>query len=285
MGRPGFLQRCYDKQSGAFHNAHHQLYHYQNLHHLWQRHDSTTVLEEAGLSFIFNAPAYDAGQAAVSILDTLYSDAYSIIPIKSMFYKYIMYAGIPLSNPDADWLSSELKIKIRVSKPYERYYSNIPLDTIYPGMDINGGFPMYTFSTKGIATGYDIVEESESQLDLINVVPNPYYAYSTYEPFALDTRVKITNIPKQCTITIFDVAGTKIRQFKVDVGGVQPVQFGNNISKQDYMQETTAIEWDIKNFAGVPISGGVYYIHVKSPIGEKVIKWFCMQRTPDLNTF
>lgn len=249
------------------------------------RHDSTTVLEEAGLSFIFNAPAYDAGQAAVSILDTLYSDAYSIIPIKSMFYKYIMYAGIPLSNPNADWLSSELKVKIRVSKPYERYYSNIPLDTIYPGMDINGGFPMYTFSTKGIATGYDIVEESESQLDLINVVPNPYYAYSTYEPFALDTRVKITNIPKQCTITIFDVAGTKIRQFKVDVGGVQPVQFGNNISKQDYMQETTAIEWDIKNFAGVPISGGVYYIHVKSPIGEKVIKWFCMQRTPDLNTF
>ena len=249
------------------------------------RHDSTSSINEGGLSFVFESPAYDAGRTAVSILDTLYSPDYLIIPIKSLFYKYIMYTGIPLSNPEAEWLSSDLKVKIRVSKPYERNYSSIPLDTVYPGMDINGGYPMYEFSTQEIATGYDVAEEVEKHLDFVNVVPNPYYAYSTYENVALDTRVKITNIPNKCTITIFDVAGTKVRQFKVDVGGVQPVKFGNNIDKQDYMQETTSIEWDIKNFAGVPVSGGIYYIHITSPVGERVIKWFCMQRTPDLNTF
>ena len=249
------------------------------------RHDESTEIDQAGIKLIFDAPAYDAGRTAVSTLDSLYSDAFLNIPIKWYFYKYIMYAGIPLKNPEVEWLSTELKLKIRISKPYQRYYSEVPLDTVYPGMDVNNGFPMWSFSTEGIATSYDDEEVIDSHLDIINVVPNPYYAYSDYEKNALDTRIKITNIPKQCTITIFDVSGTKIKQFKVDVGGVAPVKWGQDINRQDYMQETTSIEWDMKNFAGVPISGGIYYIHIKSPVGERVIKWFSMQRVPDLNTF
>ena len=251
------------------------------------RHDDPTLVEAAGLSFLYEAPAYDAGRSAVRILDTLFSDAYSAIPIKNYFYKYIMYTGIPLSNPESEWLSNELTVKIRVAKPYQRNYSLVALDTLYEGsgLDINNGYPLYEFSTEELATGYEVVEQIENHLDQINVVPNPYYAYSTYENNALDTRVKITNIPSTCTITIFDVAGTKVRQFKVDVGGVKPVKFGNDIGKEDYMQETTSLEWDIKNFAGVPISGGLYYIHIKSAENERVIKWFSMQRVPDLNTF
>jgi hypothetical protein len=249
------------------------------------RHDKKSNVDIAGVSQVFDAPAYDAGRSAVHSLDTIFNEAYEFYMFGSSFFKNVMYTGIPLSNPDAEWLKDDLTVKIRVSKPYEKNYSLIPLDTIYSGMDINGGYPMYEFSTEGLSTDYDVPEQVETQLDLVNVVPNPYYAYSAYENNALDTRVKITNIPKKCTITIFDVAGTKIRQFKVDLGGVQPVKFGQNIDKQDYMQETTSIEWDIKNFAGVPISGGMYYIHIKSPVGERVIKWFSMQRVPDLNTF
>jgi len=246
------------------------------------RHD-TVVTKIGPFNFTIQNPAYDAGRNAVETLDTLFNS--TLFGVKHLFYTNIMYAGIPLSNPDADWLSTELKLKIRVSRPYERFYARIPLDTIYPGMDINDGYPMYEFSTEGLATTYDEPTVIDSHLDIINVVPNPYYAFSTYENNALDKRVKITNIPKKCTITIFDVSGVKIRQFKVDVGGVAPVKFGQDINKQDYMQETTSIEWDLNNFAGVPVSGGVYYIHVKSPVGERVIKWFCIQRTPDLNTF
>ena len=39
-----------------------------------------------------------------------------------------------------------------------------------------------------------------SVLDVINVVPNPYYAFSQYETSKLDNRVKITNLPEVCTI-------------------------------------------------------------------------------------
>ena len=48
----------------------------------------------------------------------------------------------------------------------------------------------------------------------------------------------------------------------------------------------TSIDWDLKNFAGIPISGGIYLIHVKVVgVGEKVIKWFGTLRPIDLNSF
>jgi hypothetical protein len=53
-------------------------------------------------------------------------------------------------------------------------------------------------------------------MELINIVPNPYYAFSKYEVNQLDNRVKITNLPSKCTISIFTLNGTLIRKFKRD---------------------------------------------------------------------
>jgi len=125
---------------------------------------------------------------------------------------------------------------------------------------------MFEFTMEGMATQFSDPQKLESDLDEINIVPNPYYAYSSYENNPLDNRIKITNLPEKCTVTIYNVSGTKVRQFKKDT------------------PETT-IEWDLKNFAAVPISGGVYYIHIKSEQSERVLKWFSIMRVPDLNTF
>ena len=45
----------------------------------------------------------------------------------------------------------------------------------------------------------------EDLLEEINVVPNPYYAYSQYETGKLDNRVKIVNLPSSapCGFTTF----------------------------------------------------------------------------------
>jgi flagellar hook assembly protein FlgD len=103
-----------------------------------------------------------------------------------------------------------------------------------------------------------------SALDLINVVPNPYYAFADYERNRLDTRVKITNLPDQCTVTIYNVGGKMIRQYKKD-------------------NTTTSIDWDLKNSIGVPVASGVYLIHVDVPnVGEKVVKFFGGMRQIDL---
>jgi hypothetical protein len=102
---------------------------------------------------------------------------------------------------------------------------------------------------------------------VIGVVPNPYYAYSKYETSKLDNRVKITNVPEICTISIYNLSGTLVRQF----------------NKADPL---TFVDWDLKNHKNVPIAGGVYIIHVDVPgIGQRVLKWFGVMRPVDLDNF
>jgi hypothetical protein len=60
---------------------------------------------------------------------------------------------------------------------------------------------------------------------------------------------------------------------------------GNIIRQYNKDEAKTSIDWDMKNFAGIPIAGGVYIIHVKSDQGEKIIKWFGSLRPVDLNAF
>jgi flagellar hook assembly protein FlgD len=101
-------------------------------------------------------------------------------------------------------------------------------------------------------------------LNLINVVPNPYYAFSEYERNRLDTRVKITNLPEKCTVKIYTVNGKLVRTFKKD-------------------SEITSLDWDLNNYSGIPVAGGVYLIHVDVPnVGEKIIKFFGGMRQVDM---
>jgi hypothetical protein len=46
------------------------------------------------------------------------------------------------------------------------------------------------------------------------------------------------------------------------------------------------LEWDLKNTKAIPISSGVYLIHIKADgLCEKVVKWFGVLRPTDLDTF
>jgi hypothetical protein len=220
----------------------------------------------------FDCPAYDAGANSYKVLTEAFADpSDDSSPLKQKkHYQYSnsMYVGIPLANPTQEWLSNEMKIRIRIQKPYHRFYSTVLRDSTYMLSDtVNNNFPMYSFDTKGISTVVNNVEKAKSDLDLINVVPNPYYAYSSYETNQLDNRVKITNLPQKCTVTIYSANGTLIRQYNKD-------------------ESKTTIDWDLKNYAGIPIAGGIYIIHIKSEgIGERVIKFFGALRPVDLNSF
>jgi hypothetical protein len=234
------------------------------LHYVYvMKHDKNTY-SFGGTEFRFESPAYDAGRMSQSVLDTIFQSTYNFST--AFFFTQVMYVGMPMGVKGQDWLSNDARIRIRISKPYQKYYSLQPLDTIYEGMDVNNFLPKYGFTTKGIATEVRNVDKLQTDLDLINVVPNPYYAYSSYERNALDNRIKITNLPEQCVVTIYNMSGVKIRQFKKD-------------------EAKTSIDWDLKNFAGVPVASGVYMIHIKSADGERIIKWFGTMRPIDLNTF
>jgi len=228
-----------------------------------------TEKKKTSPNLTYDCPAYDAGANLYKVLTAAFSDPgddKTPTKLKKQYqYSNAMYVGIPLANPTLEWLSNEVKIRIRIQKPYHRYYSTVLPGT--PTDTVNRNFPMYSFETKSIATVTNSIEKAKSDLDLINVVPNPYYAYSNYEVNQLDNRVKITNLPQKCTVTIYSANGTIIRQYKKD-------------------EAKTSIDWDLKNFAGIPISGGIYIIHIKSEgIGERVIKFFGALRPVDLNSF
>ena len=109
-------------------------------------------------------------------------------PEKRKVYKDAMWVGMPLLAQNATLLANDVKIEVRVTKPYREEMS--------PGWfatePVNNNLPMYTFSTADFATVRGDLAAAETALDLIRAVPNPYYASSDYERTQLDNIVKIT---------------------------------------------------------------------------------------------
>lgn len=153
---------------------------------------------------------------------------------------------------------TELKFRLRVKKPYQVY--KIVDNTT------NDDNPRYGFNTNAVYTETGVQFATEA-LKEIRVVPNPYYAFSAYENNPVENKVKITNLPERCKISIYTVDGSLVRR----------------ILKDD---PSTEITWDLKNSARVPIASGTYIIHVDAyEAGEKVIKWMGMMRALDLDSF
>ncbi len=188
---------------------------------------------------------------------------------KQMFFSQVLYTSIPTASPNSLYsptvglIPNDVTININVKKPYASY-------SMYGDTILNKGLPYFSFNTTNYAplTGKDLAVKA---MDMVSVVPNPYYAFSIYEDAgnALDTRIKIINLPKKCQLNIYTLDGTLVRR----------------ISKDD--DTRTYIEWDLKNDAKVPIVSGVYLIDIKdSKTGEeRVIKWVGVMRPADYDSF
>jgi len=126
---------------------------------------------------------------------------------------------------------------------------------------------MYGWSMDNYKTDLANVEAATSVLDLINIVPNPYYAFSEYERNKVDTRIKITNLPQKCTVSIYNTSGKLINQFKKD-------------------NDITYLDWNLTNKVGIPVSSGIYIVYVDIPgVGEVIRKAFIGMRQSDLEGF
>ncbi len=249
------------------------------------------------------APATGPAQAfAGRTLRSVLSDAMwvSLPVLSSAKYSFKNPASIPC----------DAKVRIRVNKPYRfgysGYWTQKKTTGSYIGDDVillainttttnqstsdtltgsqNNNFPMYQFSTSDIYTVKNVGDVAKNALDFIRVVPNPYYGYSTYEGNRIDTKVRITNLPNVCTITIYSLNGTLIRTITRSVDGQEDQYTYTNDFKQS--KRLSYIEWDLKNQTGVLVASGMYIIHVDAPgIGEKIIKWFGIMRPYDLQSY
>ncbi len=203
-----------------------------------------------------------------------------------------MWVNIPLLAAGHSLLETDVTVKLRVAKPYKKGYSSafwidgvntFYSDTATTAFGQNRNLPMYTFDTKGISTQAGDNNIAVQALDNIRVVPNPYYAYSNYETSNLDSRVKITNLPEVCTVSIFNLSGTLIRRY--NKGGAMASLSPKGLNNSSYSHDGS-MDWDLKNIAGIPVSSGVYVIHIEVPgVGEKSLKWFGVMRPIDLDSF
>jgi hypothetical protein len=223
------------------------------------------------------------------------SVAKTVVPTAWKYlYKDLLYTGMPyltkgykLKSVADGLVPSTVTINLRVDKPYQRYITSETNES--------DSLNVYQFSTKGMAPKEQNNDEAKNALDLINVVPNPYYANSGfYETSILDTRVKITNLPNKCTVSIYTLDGSLVKKYERDIPVVSGYIDGKQVidisegeaKKENSVNLESSLDWDLKNFKNIPISSGVYLIHIAAPgIGERTIKWFGVLRPTDLESF
>ncbi|MCB9224506.1 MAG: T9SS type A sorting domain-containing protein [Crocinitomicaceae bacterium] len=199
-----------------------------------------------------DCPSYDGGSWIQTKLTTPTPSGSQNLDYREA-WKNCMWVVAPMLLPNRELLATDVRIKLRVSHPYQQQ--------TFTG--INNGYPAYRFDTDALFTTTGVTATQEDKLDLIKIVPNPYYGYSAYENNKYDVRVKITNLPERCTITIFNMAGQLVKSISKD----------NSLTFQD---------WDLKNDKGIPIGGGLYVFHVDVPgVGERILKWYGALRTVD----
>ena len=106
----------------------------------------------------------------------------------------------------------------------------------------------YRFKIKGA-----LVDKTRIKADIANikVVPNPYLVSSLYEPEFGELRrepirqIQFINLPQQCTIYIFTIAGDRIKTI-------------------DHNSTNGSESWDLRADGGREIASGVYLYVVKS---------------------
>jgi hypothetical protein len=266
-------------------------------------------------------PRYDGGLAMYRLFKVSQNLGSTGDSYKREIYSDAMWVNIPLLAQGHSLHESDVTIKLRVTKAYNKYGTLAPvaenglvignhyfveagpikhngirydagssfqavtttfddtvtLSPLTVGYNfsvlptVNKANGIYEFNTADIETHTNDNVTAKAALDLINIVPNPYYGYSEYEKTTLDNIVKITNLPSRCTVTIYTLNGNLVRRFKKDDVGAEA---------------KTSLDWDLKNEARIPVASGLYIIHVDVPnVGEKILKWFGVMRPIDIEAY
>ena len=143
-------------------------------------------------------------------------------------------------NDSAIWRTGDI-VQLTLADP-----DTFPLPVV-AGEDIFG------FSLKGETTGD--IDDAKARLDIINVYPNPYLAHNVTETGLHQEHVTFINLPEECTIRVFSVAGQLIRTLEHD----------------DLTDGTH--RWDLRNENNLPVASGLYIAHIDAPnVGEKILK-------------
>jgi hypothetical protein len=111
---------------------------------------------------------------------------------------------------------------------------------------LSGPDDVFTFQLDGIDANL-----AQNELKDIKVVPNPYFVQysSRVETVEGQSMLYFNNLPDECTIRIYNLAGDLVRTVE---------------HNDDSGSET----WDLLSESGRQVAAGLYLFHVESPYGE-----------------
>ena len=125
---------------------------------------------------------------------------------------------------------------------------------------------LFTFSTS--APIRNDAALAKSQLGTIRVVPNPYYSHSSYEASQFARIVRFMNLPAQCKIRIFTLAGQLVR----------------TLEKDD--PSTSIVNWDLQTSNDLPVASGIYLFQIEANgIGSTTGRLVVFMEKERLNNF
>ena len=147
-------------------------------------------------------PLYDEGVYLETRLNGSNGD-------KIRVWRSTMWVGLPALIQNETLLSSDVKVSLRVDKPYEPYTTTLP--------QVNSSNPKYKFSTLGYGS-IDVTEifEINEDIDLIRIYPNPN-----------DGNFVIDNISNNSEVTVYTLEGKEISHYS-NVGSSLKIKLNQN---------------------------------------------------------
>ncbi len=124
---------------------------------------------------------------------------------------------------------------------------------------------VFVFSTAAVQ--HNNTALAKANLSRVRAVPNPYYTRSRYEQNQFNRVVRFTNLPENCTVRIFNLAGDLVRTLR----------------KTD--ATSSIVSWDLLTENRLPVASGVYIFHVEAPgAGETTGRMIIFMEKERLNS-
>ena len=145
---------------------------------------------------------------------------------------------------------------------YDKFGNVLTVDHYYKFSTAKGNTvdDIFEFTTTA-PTASD--ELKATDLDMINVFPNPYYASNSQETNRFDHFVTFNHLPDDgtdVTIKIYSIDGVLVRKL------------------ESMMNDNQYLQWDLRNSSNLPVASGPYVAHVNTAHGERILKLYIVQR-------
>jgi hypothetical protein len=106
----------------------------------------------------------------------------------------------------------------------------------------------YTFKTFGTSVSMETAKQDVARM--LNVFPNPYYGFNSYEQNQFTRFITFNHLPAKAIIRIFNLAGVLVRTLTKGIDDTSDAQFLN---------------WNLQNESGLPVASGIYVARIECP--------------------